>query len=91
MVKKYFAEYENCKVVLDTSTSLIYAGEFFSADEFFITLKNADMQDSHDTAVSKAQYIMEIKRDGIIPNRKEVKIKQSAVVSISKVEDIVLF
>ncbi|MCM8784677.1 MAG: hypothetical protein NC827_00270 [Candidatus Omnitrophica bacterium] len=81
-------DYKNEKIVIDTSTSWIYIGTLVDEDESYYYLKDADAFDISETSLSKHEYLMMIKKDGIIPNRKSVKVLKSKVVGISLVKDI---
>lgn len=81
--------YKNKKVVLDTSTPWIYIGILEGEDEFYYILKEADAFDTSETSLSKQEYLMMIKKDGVVPNRKEVKVLKSKVVAITLLEDII--
>lgn len=77
------------RIVIDTSTSWIYIGKFMEEDELYIYLEEADAFDISETSLSKHEYLMMIKKDGIVPNRKKVKILKSKVVAITLLEDII--
>ncbi|MCM8818424.1 MAG: hypothetical protein NC915_02970 [Candidatus Omnitrophica bacterium] len=77
------------EVVVDTSTSWIYIGKIIKEDESYIYLEEADAFDISETSLSKQEYLMMIKKDGVIPNRKKVKILKSKVVAITLLEDII--
>ncbi|MFN4226826.1 MAG: hypothetical protein ACK4F0_01625 [Candidatus Ratteibacteria bacterium] len=81
-------DYKNEKIVIDTSTSWIYIGTLIDEDETYYYLKDADAFDISETSLSKQEYLMMIKRDGIVPNRKSVKVLKSKVVGISLLKDI---
>lgn len=75
-------------VVVDTSTSWIYIGKLVEEDDSYIYLEEADAFDVSETSLSKQEYLMLIKKDGVVPNRKKVKILKSKVVAITLLEDI---
>ncbi|MCM8832955.1 MAG: hypothetical protein NC816_03415 [Candidatus Omnitrophica bacterium] len=83
-------DYKNEKIVIDTSTSWIYIGTFVDEDETYYYLEDADAFDISETSLSKQEYLMMIKKDGIVPNRKRVKVLKSKVVGISLVKDILV-
>ncbi|MCM8767295.1 MAG: hypothetical protein NC921_00735 [Candidatus Omnitrophica bacterium] len=83
-------DYKNEKIVIDTSTSWIYIGTLVDEDETYYYLEDADAFDISETSLSKQEYLMMIKKDGIVPNRKRVKVLKSKVVGISLVKDILV-
>ncbi|MHC4883837.1 MAG: hypothetical protein ACYTGH_02005 [Planctomycetota bacterium] len=86
-----YSEFLNQVVVLDTATSLFYLGRLVEAGEYFLTLEEVDVQDGSRCQVAKEVYLMEALRDGINSNRERVKVKQSAVISISALDDVKTF
>ncbi len=75
-------------VVVDTSGSLVYIGRIAEADEHFVSLIEADVFDASMTTITKEQYLIEARSDGVIPTRSRVWIRQSVVQSISLLEDV---
>jgi len=80
--------YKNEKVVIDTSTSWVYIGTLKEEDDNFYVLVEADAFDIGETSLSKQEYLMMVKRDGIVPNRRKVKVLKSKVVAITLLSDI---
>jgi len=80
--------YKNEKVVIDTSTLWIYIGTLKEEDDIYYILDNADAFDIGETSLSKHEYLMMVKKDGIVPNRRKVKVLKSKVVAISLLSDI---
>lgn len=81
-------DFKNKKVVIDTSSSWIYIGTLKEEDQFYYFLEDADAFDVSETSLSKQEYLMMVKKDGLIPNRKNVKVLKSKVVAITLLEDI---
>ena len=88
-VKNEESGYWNKTVVVDTQTSWVYIGMLQKQDETFFTLADADAFDLSETSLSKHEYIMMVKKDGLAPNRKEVKLLKSKVVAMTLLEDII--
>jgi hypothetical protein len=82
-------DYKNKKVVIDTSTSWIYIGTLIDEDNDYFYLEEVDAFDISETSLSKQEYLMMVKKDGVVPNRKNVKILKSKVVGISLLKDII--
>jgi len=80
--------YLNKKVVIDTDTRWIYIGKFAGEDDKYIILEEVDAFDVSETSLSKHEYLRMVKKDGIAPNRKKVKVLKSRVVAISLLDDI---
>ena len=78
-------------VVVDTSSNFVYIGTLARVIEHFVELKDADAHDRGEGLSTKEQYVMEAKRFGVKPNRKEVSVRKSAIVSLSKLDDVLLY
>ncbi|HOK55755.1 MAG TPA: hypothetical protein PLF90_00295 [bacterium] len=81
-------DYRNKKIVIDTSTTWIYIGTLIDEDNDYFYLEDADDFDISETSLSKQEYLMMVKRDGVVPNRKNIKVLKSKVVGISLLKDI---
>ncbi|MDD3725783.1 MAG: hypothetical protein PHI44_01110 [Candidatus Ratteibacteria bacterium] len=80
--------YKNKVVVIDTSTKWVYIGILKEEDDTFFILQDVDAFDVSDTTLSKHEYVMMVKRDGLAPNRRRVAVLKSIVVSLTLLEDI---
>lgn len=78
-------------VVVDTNSSFVYIGTLVRVLEHFVDLKDADAHDRGEGLSTKEQYVMESKRFGVKPNRKEVSIRKTSIVSVSRLDDILLY
>ena len=78
-------------VVVDTNSNFVYIGTLARVIEHFVELKDADAHDRGEGLSTKEQYVMEAKRFGVKPNRKEVSVRKSAIVSLSRLEDVLLY
>ncbi|MCS7180145.1 MAG: hypothetical protein NZ891_02190 [bacterium] len=81
--------YKNKKIVVDTSTTWIYVGTLIDEDENYYYLEDVDAFDISETSLSKQEYLMMVKKDGVVPNRKNTKILKSKVVAITLLKDII--
>ena len=77
------------RVVLDTGGPVVYLGTLAAVTETGFLLKDADVHDTRDGHATPEVYINEAHRQGISPNRKRLLVMHSAVVSISRLEDVV--
>ncbi|MFH0910685.1 MAG: hypothetical protein V1918_04170 [Planctomycetota bacterium] len=78
-------------VVADTPGPFVYVGRLVEANDRFLTLEDADIFDTDSCNTTKAVYLAEARRSGFIPTRKSVHVKQDMVVSLSRLEDILLY
>lgn len=76
-------------VVLDTDTPILYIGRLEEVTSAVFVLVDADMHDCRDGHANKETYLVEARRDGITVNRRRVIVMRSAVISVSRLEDIV--
>ena len=81
-------KYTGKQVVIDTDSRWLYLGTFKSEDNFSITLEQADAFDTSESSLSKHEYVMLVKNDGIAPNRMKITILKNRVVSITLLSDI---
>jgi hypothetical protein len=78
-------------VVVDTDTMFVYLGTLDRVEELFLVLTNVDAHDVREGPSTKEQYILETKKHGVHPNRKEIKIRKQLVVSLSRLSDVLDF
>jgi len=76
-------------VVVDTDSMFVYIGTLKEVDDQFVTLVNVDAHDVREAKSTKEQYVIDTKKYGVNPNRKEARVRKAVVVSVSKLSDIV--
>ena len=87
-----FAPYAGCDVIIDTGTPhLTYLGRLQEITENAIVLRDADVHDMRDSKTPREVYVMESKKFGIKANRKEVRLRADQVVSMTRLDDIVIY
>lgn len=86
-----FKEYIGKRIVVDTPHPILYVGELNRVTNDFIELVNADIHDGSISKNTKEQYLIEAAKGIFHPNRKAIIIKQTSIISISKLEDILIF
>jgi len=86
-----FLKFIGQQVVVDTPYSILYLGTLEKENEDTIEIFDVDVHDMTESLTSKEQYIMEAARDGIKSNRRHCTIKQTAIISISLLSDILIF
>ena len=77
------------QVVVDVAAQFVYLGTLKSADAGFLVLADADVHDLRDSDTTRELYVLSSARDGVRRNRKQVSLRWEAVLSISKIEDVV--
>jgi small nuclear ribonucleoprotein (snRNP)-like protein len=90
-VEDAYARYLGETVVLDTASTLVYMGRLRAVDDYFLILEDVDVHDVGEAQATKSLVVMEARRDGVVPNRDEVSVKQSAVLSISRIDSVRIF
>ena len=78
-------------VVVDTNSSFVYLGTLVKVDDQFLVMKEVDAHDRNEGPSTKEQYVIDTKRFGVKPNRKEVSVRKALVVSLSRLEDVVTY
>jgi hypothetical protein len=76
-------------VVVDVAAPFIYLGTLKSANEAFLVLGDADVHDLRDSDSTRELYVLSSARDGVRRNRTEVSVRCDAVLSISRLDDVV--
>jgi hypothetical protein len=82
-------EFLDTKVVVDLVSPYVCLGKLTRYDEHYIEMKNADLHDLRDTETTRELYIADSVATGIKRNRKQVLIRRSEVVAVSKLDDVV--
>lgn len=77
-------------VVLDTRAPYVYIGTLEEYDDMFITLRDAAVHDCTESPITREQHVAEVKRFGLRVSRKRLKVKCSDVVSLSRLDDVVV-
>ena len=86
-----YKEFVGQEVVVDVESPVVYIGRLVEADSGFVTLAEVDIHDLRISTTSKEVYVMEAKRFGVQPNRKLIKIVRNAVLSLSRLEDVIVY
>ena len=76
-------------VVVDSDSMFVYLGTLDRVEDHFVVLKDVDAHDRRESPSTKEQYVMETKKFGVKPNRKEIKVRKAVIVSISKLDDVI--
>ncbi len=78
-------------VVVDTTSAFVYLGTLSEVQDHFVVMKDVDAHDRSEGSSTKEKYIMEAKRFGVKPNRKEVAVRKVTVVSLSRLDDVIVY
>ncbi|MFN3487312.1 MAG: hypothetical protein ACK44W_17735 [Planctomycetota bacterium] len=91
MDKTSWEKFRNEVVVVDTDSVFVYLGTLDRLEGEFIVLRDADAHDRAEGPSTKEQYVMDARRFGIHPNRKEVRIRMEKIVSLSRLADVIVY
>ncbi len=75
--------------MIDVASQYVYLGRLVGGDETFLVLEQADAHDLRDTATTREEYVLAIRRHGLAPNRARVYIRAAEVVSLSALDDVI--
>ncbi len=78
-------------VVVDVAYPIVYIGILRRVGDGFIVLEDADIHELQCANVTKEVYVMEIRRNGFQPTRRQILIRLEQVLSLSALDDIVVF
>jgi hypothetical protein len=76
--------------VLDTDTPILYIGKLVEYTDRVFVLVEAEMHDCRDGHANKEVYLAGARLNGVPINRREVIVMRSAVISVSRLADIVI-
>ncbi len=76
-------------VVLDTGTPIVYIGTLTEVTDHTFVLVQADMHDCRQGHANQEEYIALAHTTGVSVNRRKVVVMRSAVISVSRLADIV--
>ena len=76
-------------VVLDTGTPIVYIGKLAEITEAAFVLIDTDMHDCRDGYAHREAYLAETHREGVTANRRRIVVMRSAVISVSRLADVV--
>jgi hypothetical protein len=79
----------NEQVILDTATPIVYIGKLIEVSTHAFVLCDTDMHDCREGHAGKELYLAEVSRDGITVNRRQVIVMSDAVISVSRLADVV--
>ncbi len=80
----------NEQVVLDTGTPIVYLGTLEEVTDRTFVLTQADMHDCRAGHANQEEYLAQARTEGLAVNRRKVVVMRSAVISVSRLADIVV-
>ncbi len=86
-----WSEMIGAEVVIDTATRFVYIGTLVERSGGSLVLEEADVHDSRESKSTKEVYIMESAKHGVRVNRSKVIVPERRVMSISRLEDAVIY
>jgi small nuclear ribonucleoprotein (snRNP)-like protein len=91
MSKEELSEYLDRPVVVDTAAPFIYIGTLNHVGKRFITLKDVDVHHLEPGGAGKEMYALTARKYGASRNRAYTKIRVDMIVSISLLEDVIVY
>ncbi|MBI4613220.1 MAG: hypothetical protein HY720_06375 [Planctomycetes bacterium] len=91
MTLESLAPFVGQNVVVDTATPLVYIGRLTEARGDVLLLADVDVHDRSESQTSKEVYVMEAKKLGIKANRRSVIVRSDVVVSISLLDEVIVY
>ncbi len=76
-------------VVVDVKDPHLYIGTLSGVGQSVVVLADADVHFCGDSLTTTELYLVETRKNGVRPNRREVYVLRSEVVSISRLTDII--
>ncbi len=79
----------NHRVVIDLKSQYVCLGKLIQIDSSFVKLIDADVHDLRDSSTTRENYIIDARKSGINPNRKEVFIRTEEIVAIALFKHVI--
>lgn len=78
------------EVVLDMIAPYVYVGRLAACDANYLVLEDADVHDLRDTTTTRENYVVDSRRLGIRMNRERVIVRLDQVISVSRLDAVIL-
>lgn len=79
-------------VIVDTDEPVLYIGRLQEANPVLLTLADADVHECDSTSSrTREVYAMEAARNGVHPSRSRVRVLMSRVLSVSRLDEVILY
>ncbi len=79
------------EVVLDVRAPILYIGTLAAVEGQVLVLRDADVHLCGDSRSTAELYVMETKKNGIRANRRLVRVMRTEIVSISRLDDVIVY
>lgn len=86
-----WSEFVGEKVVVDTPTRYIYLGTLVELTGDALVMEEVDVHDSEQSESTKEVYVMNAAQQGIRVNRERVVVPEERVLSMSTLDDTVVY
>jgi hypothetical protein len=90
MNEQHSREFFGEQVVLDMTAPYVYVGILAGEDAQYLLLQDADVHDLRDSSTTREQYVLDCRKHGVGVNRQRVWVQKSQVVSLSRLDEVVL-
>lgn len=77
-------------VVFDLASPFVIIGTLTGDDPHYFVLADADVHDLRDSPTTRELYVVETRRLGVRTNRKRTCVRKSDVVSLSRLDDLLV-
>jgi len=85
-----WSEFVGHKVVLDMCSPYVILGQLTAARADCLVLADVDIHDLRDTTTTREKYVLDSRMHGIRANRRHAMVRLADVVSISRLEDVIV-
>lgn len=72
------------------SSPFVIIGTLNGEDGQYFILDEADVHDLRDSSTARELYVVETRRHGVRSNRKQAFVRKSDVVSLSRLDDVLI-
>ncbi len=79
------------EVILDVAAPMAYVGSLRAVGKQVLVLENADVHFCEDSESTMEVYLLETRKNAVRPNRAVVHVLRDKVVSVSRLEDVILY
>ena len=79
------------QVIIDVTQRLLYLGKLRKVGREVFVLDDADVHFCDDSQTTTEFYILEAKKNDVRPNRSTVYVMRREVLSISRLDDIIVY
>ena len=85
-----WSEFVGHTVVLDMCSPYVILGQLTAARADCLVLADVDIHDLRDTTTTREKYVVDSRNHGIRANRRQAMVRLADVVSISRLEDVIV-